>query len=176
MVKTISEFWLFILRFQGAKPICAPKVLIWGFGGYWRFLTGVLHLDIDLDMITGLWYTHIPIFGSLSLFWRCKEHPCPFSPDFGFWRLLEVPDWGLHPNIDLDIITGLWFTHNLNFGSLSWFWRCKEHPCPLSPHLGLWRTLEVPDWGLTSCSWFGFCHESCLDLPWKFQHAQISKS
>ena len=28
------------------------------------------------------------------------------------------------------------------------FWKVsKEHPCPLSPHLGLWRMLEVPDWG-----------------------------
>ena len=79
-------------------------------------------------------------------------------------------------DLDLDMVTGLWHTYVPNFGYLSWFWRCKEHPCPLSPHLGLWRTLEVPDWGLTSCSWFGFCHESCLDLPWKFQHAQISKS
>ena len=22
--------------------------------------------------------------------------------------------------------------------------RCKEHPCPLSPHLGLWRMLQAP--------------------------------
>ena len=26
-----------------------------------------------------------------------------------------------------------------------------QRKCPLSPHLGLWRTLEVPDWGLASC-------------------------
>ena len=25
--------------------------------------------------------------------------------------------------------------------------QAQEHPCPLSPDLGLWRTLEVPDWG-----------------------------
>ena len=58
------------------------------------------------------------------------------------------------------MVTGLWYTHDLNFGSLSWFRRCKEHPCPLSPHLGLWRTLEVPDWGLASWSWFGYGHLS----------------
>ena len=50
------------------------------FGGCWRFLTGADVLDhdrdvslkvlgvsvIDLDMVTGLWYTHIPSFGSLA--------------------------------------------------------------------------------------------------------------
>merc|ERR1712081_157978 len=66
-----------------------------GFGGRWRFLTGVLHHDIDLDMVTGLWYTHILKYGSLSGFLRCKEHPCPLSPHFGHWRTLEVPDFGL---------------------------------------------------------------------------------
>ena len=35
---------------------------------------------------------------------------------------------------------------------------CKEHPCPLSPHLGLWRILEVPDWDLAPWSWFGYGH------------------
>ena len=54
------------LDFEGAKHIHVLEVLIWGFGGHWRFLTGVWHPDIDLDMVTGLWYTHIPNFGSLS--------------------------------------------------------------------------------------------------------------
>ena len=63
------------------------------------------------------------------------------------------------------MVTCLWYTHGLNFGSLSWFWRCKEHPCPLSPHLGLWRMLEVPDWGSASWSWFGYSHSSFLQ-PW----------
>ena len=91
------------LDFKVSKNTNVLKVLICGFGGCWRFLTWVWHPDIDLDMVTGLWYTHI-----------------------------------------------------LNFGSLSWFWRCKEHPCPLSHHLGLWRMPEVPDWGLATWSWFGY--------------------
>ena len=49
-----------------------------------------------------------------------------------------------------------------NFGSLSWFRRCKKHPCPLSHHLGIWRMLEVPDWGLVSWYWFGYGHWSFL--------------
>ena len=62
------------------------------------------------------------------------------------------------------MVIGLWYTHDPNFSSLSWFWRCKEHPCPLSQHLGLWRTLEVPDWGLASLSWFGYGIWSLIQL------------
>ena len=43
------------LDFEGAKNIHVLKVLIWGFDGYLRFLTGVCHLDLDFDMVTGLW-------------------------------------------------------------------------------------------------------------------------
>ena len=66
------------------------------------------------------------------------------------------------------MVTGLWYTHDPNFGSLSRFWRCKEHPCPLSPALGLQRTMEVPDWGLASWSWFGYCHWSLIHQSSKF--------
>ena len=54
------------LDLEGAKNIHVLKVLIWGFGGRWRFLTGVQHLDPDLDMVKCLWYTYVPNFGSLS--------------------------------------------------------------------------------------------------------------
>ena len=76
--------------------------------------------------------------------------------------MLEVLDWGWHLDLDVDMITVLWHTHDPNFGSLSRFWRCKENPCPLTPHLGLWRTLEVPDWSLASGSWFGYGHWSLI--------------
>ena len=144
--------------FEGAKKIHVLKVLIWGFGGRWRFLTWVWHLDLDLDMVTGLWYRHDPNFGSLSWFGRCKEHPCSLSPHFGLWRLLEFPDRSL--------ASWSWYGYShlsstypwSKFGSLFWFWRCKEHQCPLSPYLGLWKMLEVPDCILASRSWFGYGH------------------
>merc|ERR1711954_627708 len=82
------------LDFEGAKNIHVLSVLFWGFGGCWRFLTGVWHLDIDLDLVTWVLYTHVPNFGFLSPFIRCKEHPCPLSPHLELWRTLEVPDWG----------------------------------------------------------------------------------
>ena len=43
--------------FECAKSIHVLQVLIWSFGGRWRFLSGVQDLDIDLDMVTGFWYT-----------------------------------------------------------------------------------------------------------------------
>ena len=40
--------------FEGAKNVHVLYVLISGFGGCLRFLTGVLYLDQDLDIIIGL--------------------------------------------------------------------------------------------------------------------------
>ena len=74
---------IFETTYEGAKNILVLQVLIWGFRGHWRFLFRVLHLDFDFDMVTGFWYTFFLNFGSLSLFWRFKEHPCPSSPDLG---------------------------------------------------------------------------------------------
>ena len=42
------------LDFEGAKNIHVLNVLIWGFGGGWRFLTGIWHLDLGLDMVMSL--------------------------------------------------------------------------------------------------------------------------
>ena len=95
----------------------------------------------------------------------CKEHQYPLYPEFEFWRMWMFLTGVFYLDLDLDIITGLWYTHVPNFASLSWFWRCKEHPCTLSPHLGLCRTLEFPDGGLESWSWFRYGHWSLIQ-PW----------
>ena len=71
------------LDFEGAKNIHVLQVLIWGFGGHWRFLTGVWYLDLYLDMVTGLWYTQDPNFGSI-LISKVQEHPCPLVLIWGF--------------------------------------------------------------------------------------------
>ena len=39
---------------EGTKNIYVLLVLIWGFGGCWRFLIGVWHIQNDLDMVIGL--------------------------------------------------------------------------------------------------------------------------
>merc|ERR1711954_615124 len=54
------------LDFEGVKNIHVLQVPIWGFGGRWRFLTGVQNLDPDFDMVTLLWYTYVLNFGFLS--------------------------------------------------------------------------------------------------------------
>ena len=41
------------IDFEGAKNIYVLKVLKLVFGGWLRFLTGVLHLDINLNRIPG---------------------------------------------------------------------------------------------------------------------------
>ena len=51
---TMIQSLALYLDFEGAKNIHPLYVPIWGFGGCWRFLTGVWHLDLDLDMVTGL--------------------------------------------------------------------------------------------------------------------------
>ena len=80
------------LDFEGEKNIHVLKVLIWGFGGHWRLLIVVWDLDLDLDMVTGLWYTHVLIFGSLSYLEGAKNIHVLY---FGVWRKLQIPDWGL---------------------------------------------------------------------------------
>ena len=37
---------------------------------------------------------YVPKFSFLHWIKRCKEPSCPRSPGLGFWRTLEVPDWG----------------------------------------------------------------------------------
>ena len=50
------------LDFEGEKNIHVLKVLIWGFGVHWRFLTGVQHLNPDLDMVTCFRFPYVDIF------------------------------------------------------------------------------------------------------------------
>ena len=49
-------------NYEGSKNIHVLKVLIWSFGGSWRYLTEVLPFDLDLYIVSGLWYTHDPNF------------------------------------------------------------------------------------------------------------------
>ena len=98
------------------------------------------------------------------LIWKVQRTSMSFKSSLGLWRTLEVPDWG-SASWYLDIVTGLWYNNGPIFGSLSLFWKCKEHPCPLSSHLGVWRMPEVPVWGLASWSWYEYGHWS-LTHPW----------
>ena len=80
-----------------------------------------------------------------SCFWTCDD--------------AEGSHWGLA------FWSWFWYFHwsLVHHCSEVWlFWRCKEHPCPLNPHLGLWRMPDVPYWGLEPWSWFGYGHWSLI--------------
>ena len=130
MFRTLALY----LDFEGAKTIYVLEVLIWGFWGWWRFLTWVWHLDLDLNMVTGLWYTHDPSLGPLSWFWRWKDHPCHSSPPLGFWRTLEVPDRGL----------------------ASWSWFGYGHWCLIQPWSKFWLSILILKVQRTSMSFKSF--------------------
>ena len=51
---TMIQILALYLDFEGAKKIPILQVLIWDFKGGWRFMSGVWHLDNDLNMATGL--------------------------------------------------------------------------------------------------------------------------
>ena len=54
IVKGLQYTHTLYLDLESAKKIHVLQVLIWGFGGCWRFLTGVRHLDLGLDIVSGL--------------------------------------------------------------------------------------------------------------------------
>ena len=63
----------FNLHFEGSKNIHVLQVLIWDFGICWRFLTGVCHLDLDLDKVIVLWYIHFLIMSLCQAFEGAKN-------------------------------------------------------------------------------------------------------
>ena len=59
------------------------------------FYTSLLHnVDLHLDIVTGLWYTHAPIL-ALILILEVQRTIMSCKSWFGLWRMLEVSDWGL---------------------------------------------------------------------------------
>ena len=86
------------------------------------------------------------------------------SFDFQCWALEDAGgSW-----LGFEILIWFWYNHLSliqlcsKFGSLSWIWRCKEHPCNLSPDFGYWWGLEVPDGGFAFLYSFWYCHWSLI--------------
>ena len=121
---------------------------------------------MDLDWVLATWSLSLFFYWYLVHLWsklclsflilKVQRTPMSFKSSFGTfggcWMFLTGV-WYLY--LDLDMVTGLWYNYDLNFGSLSWFRRCKEPPCLLSPHFWLRRTLDVPDWSLVFWSLYG---------------------
>ena len=66
-------------------------------------------------------------------------------------------------------------TYVPKFSFLHWIKRCKEPSCPQSPGLGIWRTLEVPDWGFGSWSWWGWVQDVPNYLCSQIQLSTLNK-
>ena len=56
---TCSKLWLSILNFKVQRISMFFKSSYWALEDDERFLSGVRHLDLDLDIGTGLWYIHV---------------------------------------------------------------------------------------------------------------------
>ena len=72
-----------------------------------------------------------------------------FDSDLFCLEKLISWDWLREAELLNSIITKTCFTQKKfypNFGSLFWFWRYKEYPCPLNPHLGLWFGILILIW------------------------------
>jgi len=118
LIQPWSKLWLYVLIVKLQRTSMSLKSTFGALkdtGGSWLgfgilILIWILSLVFDLATIQIL---------ALSWIWRCKEHPCPLSPHLRLWKTLEISDWGLvwHLDVDLDMVTGLWYTHDPNFVS-----------------------------------------------------------
>ena len=66
-----------------AKNIQVLYVPIWDFGGQWRFLPKVSTLTLKVQRT------------SMSFKSSFQDLDDAAGSSIGFWRMLEVPDWGL---------------------------------------------------------------------------------
>ena len=80
------------MDFVDAKNIHVLNVLSLGFGGCWRFLTGVQHLDLDLDMVSNLAWI-FPKVLSHSDQWKLRYSQSRISTVLSQLREV-VPGWG----------------------------------------------------------------------------------
>ena len=134
--KFLSRYVLYLVAIS--LKVNVLQVMIWGFGGCWRFLTGSEYLKLDLYMTNVLWYTNFQILSLYLDFEGARNIHEILSPDLGLWRILWFLTGVLDHDLDYDMATGLWYNYVPNWCSLSWFSLCQGYQCSLSPNLGLW--------------------------------------
>ena len=77
------------LDFEGSKNNYVIPPMICDFTECWRPLNGVWHLDLDLYIVTCLWYTHVPLVHTYSKFWlsilslKVQRTSMSFKSSFG---------------------------------------------------------------------------------------------
>ena len=118
---------------------------------------------------------YVPKFSFLHWIKTCKEPPCPQTPELGFWRTLEVPDWGFGSWPWLGWVYNVPNYNVPKFSLLHWIKKCKEPSCPQSPGLWFWRTLEVPEWGFGSWSWWWWVYNVPKYLCSEIQLSTLNK-
>ena len=154
------------------KVYLCPSSPDWGFGRCWK-------LDMPDHDLASLFFfgcghfidtTMIHVFGFSYWFFRGKEQPWHFNPEWifqGCWMLLI---WVWHLDFNFEIITGLWYTHNPNVhwvlnGALIDCWRFLTGVWHVDLDLdmvtGLWYTHD-PNFG----SLFWFCRRQEHICPW----------
>ena len=108
--------------------------------------------------------------------WKCAKNPHVLEVLVwscgGLWRFLtevSVPDLDGEGSIMSQT------TFVLKFSFLHCIKRCKEPPCPRSPGLELQRTLEVPEWGFGSWSWWGGVYNVPNNLYYEIQLSTLNE-
>ena len=81
--------WIWSCK-EHSYPV-SPDLSFWG---HWRSMTRVHNLDLDLHIVTGLWYSHVQILG-IYLDFEGERTSMSFKSWLGLWRQLEVHDWSL---------------------------------------------------------------------------------
>ena len=79
-----------------------------------------------------------------------------FTSWLDLWRMLEVPDWGFSLWSWWELVNNV-LTHlcsEFEFFTLSL--KVQRICMSIKSLLELWMTLEVPDWGFSSWSWWGW--------------------
>ena len=75
-----------------------------------------------------------------------------------FWRLLEVPDWGFESSSRYKYDQLPKKNLGTKFQLPTLIFKVQRTLRSLLSGLGLWRMLDVPDWGLDSSSRYKYVH------------------
>ena len=88
-------------------------------------------------------------------------------------RTLEIPDWGFSSSPWWGCVymvpTDIYTEFQLSILNL----RVQRSPLSSKSWLELWWTLEVPDWGLGSWSWWGCVYDLSTDPYTKFELSKL---
>ena len=119
---TNIQLFAVYVDFECAKNILFIHFLFWVLEDVRGSWLGIL---IFVWIWSIVFYTNVCWLFALYIDFRgARNIYVILSPNLGGLIILEVCDWGLELDLDLDIFTFLGNTNDPNFGSLQWFGRC----------------------------------------------------